>query len=112
MSHTKGPWKVGKWKDSQEVMIDAPNGEPDFKTVKWEGLAVVYGSDDEDFDKGHRKCEDNARLISAAPELLEALQKAVADYGREGGPWNVPRELGTWIYTARKAIAKATGGTV
>eukprot|EP01037_Dinobryon_pediforme_P011468 gene11468-11562_t len=47
-------------------------------------------------------------LIRAAPDLLEALQKAVADYGNEGGPWNVPIEPGTWIDLARKAIDKAS----
>lgn len=55
---------------------------------------------------------NRAELISAAPELLSALQKAVADYGRPGGPWNVPSEPGTWIYMAKKAIEKATGNAI
>lgn len=51
-----------------------------------------------------------ARIISAEPELLEALQKAVKDYGREGGPWNVPSEPGAWLDMARRAISKAVDG--
>lgn len=48
--------------------------------------------------------ERKAKLV---PVLLEALEKAVADYGKPGGPWNVPGEPGTWISMARKAIAAA-----
>lgn len=47
--------------------------------------------------------------IAAAPDLLAALEKAVADYGQPGGPWNVPSEPGTWIEMARDAIQKAKG---
>lgn len=53
---------------------------------------------------------EDARLIAAAPDMLAALEKAVADYGRPGGPWNVPSEPGTWIAMARAAIA--TGSVV
>ena len=42
--------------------------------------------------------------------LLAALQHAVAEYGRPGGPWNVPGDPGTWIASASRAIAAATGG--
>jgi len=41
----------------------------------------------------------NARLISAAPELLEALKWAVDN----------PNDDAYWIEQARAAIAKATG---
>lgn len=37
--------------------------------------------------------------------LIAALEKAVADYGKPGGPWNVPREPGTWIDMAHNALA-------
>jgi hypothetical protein len=42
----------------------------------------------------------NARLIAAAPDLLEALQSAVDALGGECHDWG----------PARAAIAKATGG--
>ena len=50
----------------------------------------------------------NARLIAAAPELLDALRAAVDLYGKPGGPWNVPGSAGCWITQARAAIAAAT----
>lgn len=43
-------------------------------------------------------------------ELLAALQKAVADYGHEGGPWNVPSEPGTWLAIAKAALGHNTNG--
>ena len=43
----------------------------------------------------------NARLIAAAPELLMALEHALA-WHDEGAP------IPTWVYEAQAAIAKAT----
>ena len=37
-------------------------------------------------------------------QMRAALEKAVADYGKPGGPWNVPREPGTWIAMAKAAL--------
>lgn len=37
-------------------------------------------------------------------KLVAALKKAIADYGKPGGPWNVPDEPGTWIAMAREAV--------
>ena len=48
-------------------------------------------------------------LISAAPDMYKALEKAVEDYGKPGGPWNVPFEPGSWIALAKAALAKARG---
>jgi len=36
--------------------------------------------------------------------LRAALQKAVDDYGKPGGPWNVPGDEGTWLAMARRAL--------
>lgn len=107
IGHTPGPWAVGKWKDGQEVYIDAPNGEPEFKTSRWEGLAVVFGSDDEDSEMAHRKCEANANLIAAAPGLLEALRSACDTIILLNGlreDWSSLR-----VQDYREAIAKAEG---
>ena len=58
--------------------------------------------------------EDNARLIAAAPDLLEALQEMVAgdaeaieDAKRLGVPF--PDEMLAAYHKARAAIARATG---
>jgi len=52
----------------------------------------------------------NARLIAAAPDLLEALQKMVERFGdfAPGKPFEFPGDHPVSI--ARAAIAKATGG--
>ena len=49
--------------------------------------------------------EANARLIVAAPEMLDALEKAIAPYhGRE-----MTGATAAWVMPARAAIAKAKG---
>ena len=51
----------------------------------------------------------NASLIAAAPDMYEALEEAILEYGKPGGPWNVPTEPGTWIDKAKAALVKARG---
>jgi hypothetical protein len=51
----------------------------------------------------------NASLIAAAPDMYEALEMAILEYGKPGGPWNVPSEPGTWIDKAKTALKKARG---
>lgn len=61
--------------------------------------------------------EANARLISAAPELLEALRGIYAAYcgvmrdqfDFPGRPWTPERDNDTVALQARAAIVKATG---
>jgi hypothetical protein len=50
---------------------------------------------------------DNPLGRDAADEieqLREVLQYAVDQYGKPGGPWNVPGSKGSWIDQARKAL--------
>lgn len=54
ISHTKGPWRTG---DMFNTVFGPPNGNPSPEVV-----ATI--------NKGRRA---NARLIAAAPEMLEAL---------------------------------------
>ena len=51
----------------------------------------------------------NANLIAAAPDMYEALEAAILEYGKPGGPWNVPSAPGTWIDKAKSALKKARG---
>lgn len=86
---TKGPWRVDPDK----------NGYYDVIPESGNGMAVVgcEGIDN----------EANARLIAAAPELLEALVKARQELA------NLPSSYGyqfTHIADMDSAIAKATGG--
>lgn len=51
--------------------------------------------------------EQTARITAMTDEnkrLREALEEAVAMYGKPGGPWNVPGDTGGWLYRARKAL--------
>ena len=54
-----------------------------------------------------------SELFRAIPELdnsdlIACLQKAVDQYGHEGGPWNVPSEPGAWITMAKECLSKHT----
>jgi len=53
---------------------------------------------------GYEQCAANARLIAAAPDLLEALQAMLTHMGMDEDDWIKPT-----FNQARAAIAKATG---
>lgn len=105
-SHTPGPWSLNGGNAAQGW------------TVKTEGNELLVGG------RGLTSLA-NARLISAAPELLEALQVAVEameqDWYQIDGEWGpTMEEFGDLegailagkapeIAKARAAIAKATG---
>ena len=102
--HTPGPWDYDPTGDDKRIcvgigLVDGPNGYD---------VAEVY-SDDCDPDEALA----NARLIAAAPDLLEALEgllvfaedaETKALVGDEGCLW--PCE------EARTAIAKARGSAM
>lgn len=54
---------------------------------------------------GEKEQIANARLIAAAPELLESLQNAVALWGH----LSTDATQTVWVDQSRAAIAKATG---
>lgn len=63
--YTPGPWAVGKWGRSQNAVFAAGNAIP---------VAIVRAD-------GHASTKTwNSRLISAAPDLLEALQASRAQW--------------------------------
>ncbi len=66
MAHTGGPWRLGNLES-----YDAYTGKP-FRNV-WTGndTCIARAIDNGDVDA-------NARLIAAAPEMLEALEQAHA----------------------------------
>jgi hypothetical protein len=83
--HTPGPWTVGR----------------DFSIIAGsEEIAALYTNDGADDSKPY-PVEANARLIAAAPELLEALKDAV-----DGEGDMTAERIARW----RAAIAKAEGG--
>lgn len=84
--HTKGPWQVKFWKAANYVTlhIQACN-------EKAEWIARI---------ENREESEANAALISAAPEMLEALKLALSLF---------PNEMRGSLVEA--AIAKAEGKT-
>ncbi len=97
--HTPGPWRVGRhFTDDEgyrEIAIEA--------TVR--GVECVPASVVLQFANYGGMQEANARLIAAAPELLEALEAMIIAYEHEASPENPSLLMG------RAAIAKATGAT-
>lgn len=87
--HTKGKWLTAARKGDDWLSVVYVDGTP---------LEICQCFHSE--NKG--ECEANARLISAAPDLLEALEEAVQwdSHDSEGVP-------ALWLEKARAAIAKA-----
>jgi len=90
--HTAGPWGLMPDNPLQIThMVD--HSDPLFLAeVNWSNLAVAKA---------------NARLISAAPELLAAVEDALAIF--EFGPDDETVLAPKWVARARAAIAKAAG---
>lgn len=89
MTHTPGPWFVAETDDNEgypETVIRAMGGVA--------GVSVAV-----DFPKIFGMRDANARLIAAAPDLLEALRAVVSVADRETDEFDL----------AHAAIAKATG---
>jgi hypothetical protein len=101
--HTPGPWVLIQGDRTTKEMVITTES-------RIEAPAVSICELDTDFIGviGEEQ-EANACLISAAPDLLEALEMIVAEADsyteRTGKP------VYNWLDTARAAIAKAKGGT-
>jgi hypothetical protein len=95
--HTPGPWEVFTPQISGNTFgIDGPRGE----------AVVFFGRDKEN---GIYSIH-NARLIAAAPELLEALENLLkAVEWTETKPVHHLTRLGRGMAKAKIAIAKAAG---
>lgn len=99
--HTPGPWHM----DPEEIT----SGFRIVPKIGDRGLAVAIQRDAAPAIPGsgidRATAEANARLIAAAPELLEALEEMVK--AGEFEDWDGRCDC---IAVARAAIAKATGG--
>lgn len=88
--HTPGPWKVGSVAKTAGITV-------------WRGTPPI-NNDYARICRNVRNLED-ARLIAAAPELLEACKEVEAWWLREGKENFVGAPVG--IFMLRAAIAKA-----
>ncbi len=89
--HTTAPWSINDWPQSNSDIVIGAEGTPRIAAVLLRHVSF-------------NEQKANANLITAAPELLTALEACVSCLtpGRD----NAERRL------ARKAIAKATGQEV
>ena len=105
--HTPGPWKLLPVEaDKDYLRIRGTRLGVRYKVanvhhIRYEGVhAVVRERDD-------AESMANARLIAAAPDLLEALREIFHDV-KQGA---IPNADDEWWKKASTAIAKATGDT-
>ncbi|MFC4275535.1 hypothetical protein [Achromobacter aloeverae] len=105
--YTPGPWRVinggAHWNnpDIPNYRIHAPNSERAYD-IAYSGIGELVAE--------HVYELEDARLISAAPELLEALiamEREKSDYMKQNSLGDPALE--TTNIRARVAIAKATG---
>ena len=89
-NHTPGPWYVVRTLTSSLSIAASP---------KYTLIATVYGAA---FHAGPYVAEANARLIAAAPDMLEAL-RTIVEYGPQSGM----KADAPMLIAARAAIAKA-----
>ncbi len=93
MKHTPGPWRISDARSTKVVLIDDAKGQAVGELV-W---ADVRNPAD-------------ARLIAAAPDLLEALEKTESALARCIGPHKSEEgDRHPALAQARAAIAKAGG---
>jgi hypothetical protein len=100
-THTQGPWKAYFYGKDSYGRIIATVGAND-------GCNRIC--EISPFDLPENEVEANARLISVAPELLDALENLIdttpSDFDCED---NLEQDPSFGLLTARAAIAKAEG---
>jgi len=97
--HTPGPWKA---------ICDNPRQVNRMAMVATYGGGGVCIDCTKSGDSYEMDCA-NARLIAAAPELLEALRAIVATTIEMGGTTLKAEQHNARLFAAISAIAKATG---
>lgn len=105
-AHTPGPWRLHFWAENVGISADRPK-QRDCETV-----ATVYrGPETASYATDREKADANARLIAAAPDLLEALDGVIGfidDLALLGG-MTANGGAQERLDAARAAIAKARG---
>ena len=101
MEHTPGPWEISGGTNSKRSLFVWRKEEPGF--IEPHGIATVHGE--------LAEVKANARLIAAAPDLLEACRGLLMDTRHRHkyhGPMKCDRCEA--YQAARAALAKAEGG--
>jgi hypothetical protein len=100
MKHTPGPWTSKR---------PQPRVQINLKAIYCENLGYQVAFVNSDSRSIEENAHANARLIAAAPELLDALKEALVQIDNQ-----CDVSVDEWLFCrdkARAAIAKATGET-
>jgi hypothetical protein len=101
-NHTPGPWEIVVGDNYMVRSEHTPNKYPHrFPSDDLGPIIALVGNRSSDFGKS------DARLIAAAPDLLEALDNLVSACELPGDNCHIEQAL----QAAITAILKATGGT-
>lgn len=101
--HTSGPWFAVPYGDGDDTVIC--RDEAGNKRIAF--MAIPGSRDEQERRRAWAEIKANARLIAAAPELLGALERAVAFYDGLSRPHDAGEAQ--LLDTITLAIAKARG---
>lgn len=105
-TYTTGPWYVGAQNDGLFIVDKPPRPAPADHPADIPGITIIGAVYDNVFDgAGASQGTANARLIAAAPDLVEALQD-ILDYS--GGAASALEDEYV-MDRARAALSKALG---
>lgn len=107
MTHTPGPWKAYQKQGTQgqglpQWRIHGPGVTGSVATVDFDLIQPTI-------TKQNENASSNARLIAAAPELLEALKDCIEWLDRTGESVSEGGKEYEYVTKAREAITKAKG---
>ena len=105
VKHTPGPWEVIIDDDGNPLSgrpMVAATPELDCAIVHWDGFVQPYWRS----ARGDKEIHANARLIAAAPDLLEALERCLNFIENSESEMGETLPCGEY---ARAAIARAKG---
>ena len=95
-THTPGPWEIEP-KERRDHPLFVADGEGN-RIARCDGLNIS------DFGPTPEQAKANARLIAAAPRLLDVCKTALSYFGKE------PAMTGVQMFeTLKGAVAKAEG---
>jgi hypothetical protein len=101
---TPGPWRVSD--NNHNILSDSAGDRPVLVGTAFHDLNKLSRGIDSDWE--HDECHANARLIAAAPELLDACKALVEWYDSDGEFRASDQDRWACIYNQMKAaIAKA-----
>ena len=112
-THTPGPWYPHTQEIGGNIVVFISNGPGLFSeephAVAADFSPTLCGAQLKREDGSLWPAEANARLISAAPELLDALEAVACDLSVELNERGITGERWHSLVDARAAIAKAKG---